>query len=260
MSTLTDALERQPDNCGEAATRSSHVRDRFPAGSWYQRAKPGADFLIALALLVFAAPLTFLSALLVKLTSKGPAFYSQTRVGLHGKCYRIYKIRTMHHNCERESGPRWSTVGDPRITRVGRFLRQTHLDELPQLWNVLRGEMSLVGPRPERPEFVGALEQAIPGYRQRLAVCPGVTGLAQVQLPADMDLESVRRKIAYDLCYIERVSFWLDLRIIVCTALKVAGVPFPVLRTLFWLPQGEVEADAPPTQGAERLVLGVQPS
>src|SRR5438034_1075742 len=132
--------------------------------SWYVRAKGTADFALALVLLLLTAPLVFVAVLFVKLTSRGPAFYSQTRVGRNGLLYAIYKIRTMAHNCESRTGPRWSVPGDPRITRVGRFLRKTHLDELPQLWNVLRGEMSLVGPRPERPEFVMQLEQIIPRY------------------------------------------------------------------------------------------------
>src|SRR5207253_4196733 len=142
-----------------------------------------------------------------------PVFYSQIRLGRGGKPFAIYKIRTMTHNCEKVSGAQWSTPGDARITPVGRFLRKTHLDELPQLWNVLRADMSLVGPRPERPEFVPKLEHALPRYRDRLAVRPGVSGLAQVQLPPDTDLASVRRKLAHDLFYVERMSFWLDLRI-----------------------------------------------
>jgi hypothetical protein len=134
------------------------------------------------------------------------------------------------------------------VTRLGRILRRTHLDELPQLWNILRGEMSLVGPRPERPEFVPALERAIPRYRERLAVRPGVTGLAQVQLPADTDLESVKRKLQYDLCYVERCGLWLDLRIFLATALKMAGVSFAALARIFFLPCPV--AAAQPSQGA----------
>ncbi len=203
---------------------------------WYVVCKSTAEFLVALMLLILPAPLVVLTAALVKLTSRGPAFYSQLRLGKHGRPFLIFKLRTMYQNAERHSGACWSVKGDPRVTPLGRFLRKTHLDELPQLWNVLRGDMSLVGPRPERPEFVPMLERALPGYRDRLLVKPGVTGLAQVRLEADTDLESVRRKLRYDLHYIRRVGPWLDLRLIVCTAFHMMGVPYPVLGRLFALP------------------------
>jgi lipopolysaccharide/colanic/teichoic acid biosynthesis glycosyltransferase len=183
------------------------------------------DFLMALLLFVVSLPVVLVTSALVKLTSPGPAIYRQLRVGRHGRAFVIYKIRTMAHDCERLTGPTWSSAGDPRVTALGRLLRRTHLDELPQLWNVLRGEMSLVGPRPERPEIAAQLERAIPLYRARERVRPGVTGLAQVQLPPDTDLASVRRKLACDLYYIRDVSLWLDLRIVLSTALTVAGVP-----------------------------------
>src|SRR5260370_5820150 len=115
----------------------------------------------------------------------------------------------MFHNCERNSGACWATAGDPRITPVGRCLRRLHLDELPQLWNVVRGDMSLVGPRPERPEFIPHLEKHIARYQERMSVRPGLTGLAQIQLPADTDLDRVRRKLAYDLYYIGHERCWL---------------------------------------------------
>jgi lipopolysaccharide/colanic/teichoic acid biosynthesis glycosyltransferase len=197
------------------------------------------DFVVAVVLLVLSLPFIALAALLVKLTSRGPVLYSQTRLGLHGREFKIHKIRTMIHNCEHQSGPRWSTPGDPRITRVGRFLRATHIDELPQLWNVLRGEMSLVGPRPERPEFAYSLEALIPLYGERLIVRPGVTGLAQVQLPPDSDLEGVRRKLAYDLHYIQRLSFWLDVKIVLATVLKVFGARFITLRKILGFPNSD---------------------
>src|SRR5437867_2933027 len=212
---------------------------RSQDGNGYARLKAVMDIVLALALMALAAPLVIIAALMVKLTSRGPAFYSQTRLGLRGRPYTLYKIRTMRHNCEHLTGPCWSVLGDPRITRVGRFLRRTHLDELPQLWNVLRGEMSLVGPRPERPEFVAGLEVVVPYYRARLAVRPGMTGLAQVQLPADTDLASVRRKLAYDLYYVRQLSLWLDVRVLASTVLYVWGVPFPALCRLFWLPGRE---------------------
>jgi lipopolysaccharide/colanic/teichoic acid biosynthesis glycosyltransferase len=207
-----------------------------PENEWYPPCKAIVEFVIAFCLLVLTAPLMLAAAALTKLTSRGPIIYSQVRLGRHGVPYTIYKIRSMIHQCEKLSGPQWCKVGDPRITSIGRFLRATHLDELPQLWNVLRGEMSLVGPRPERPEFIPHLERAIPRYRERLRVRPGVTGLAQVQLAADTDVRSVRRKLTYDLYYVSHMSLWLDTRIILCTVLKVFGVPFPVLRKLFRMP------------------------
>jgi lipopolysaccharide/colanic/teichoic acid biosynthesis glycosyltransferase len=208
------------------------------------------DFTIAAALLVLTSPLVVLAALLVKLTSPGPIIYSQTRLGRGGRPYRIFKIRTMIHNCEKNSGARWSAPGDARITPIGRVLRRTHIDELPQLWNVLRGEMSLVGPRPERPEFAVHLDQVIFYYRKRLVVRPGVTGLAQVQLPGDTDLESVRRKLAYDLFYIQHLNPLLDLRILACTAFKILGASFDGMRKWFSLPVAEA------TEAAyERLIL-----
>jgi lipopolysaccharide/colanic/teichoic acid biosynthesis glycosyltransferase len=200
--------------------------------------KTVCDVTAALALLIVTSPVILLAALLVKLTSAGPAFYSQTRVGRRGRLFSIYKLRTMIDNCESLTGPRWSIPGDPRVTWIGRILRFTHIDELPQLVNVLRGEMSLIGPRPERPEFIPELDDAIPGYRARLLLRPGVTGLAQVNLPADVDLTSVRRKLAYDLYYIQHLSPWLDFRILVCTVLYSVGVPFRISRRLLRLPNG----------------------
>jgi lipopolysaccharide/colanic/teichoic acid biosynthesis glycosyltransferase len=188
--------------------------------------------LLALALLTLTAPVIALAALLVKLTSRGPVLYTQTRLGLNARHFTIYKLRSMTHECEKISGPKWCTESDPRVTRVGRFLRRCHIDELPQLWNILRGDMSLIGPRPERPEFLPQLEAALPGYRDRLLVRPGVSGLSQVQLPPDTDLASVRQKLCVDLYYVRHLGPWLDLRILGCTALKVFGVPYRFL-TLF---------------------------
>jgi lipopolysaccharide/colanic/teichoic acid biosynthesis glycosyltransferase len=200
--------------------------------------------LLAVVLFLVALPLIVLSALLVRLTSPGPAFYTQTRVGRHGRLFTIYKIRTMVDDCESLTGPRWSMPGDPRITWIGHILRRTHLDELPQLLNVLRGEMGLIGPRPERPEFVAELELALPHYNHRHTVLPGVTGLAQVQLPPDTELESVRRKLAHDLYYIEHLSPWLDLRILCCTVLYACGVPCRATRCLLRIPKGGVTGRA----------------
>jgi lipopolysaccharide/colanic/teichoic acid biosynthesis glycosyltransferase len=230
----------------------------------YLGRKRAIDLAVALLLLMPVAPVVLLAALLVKLTSRGPAFYSQMRLGRNGRPYRIYKIRTMYHNCESLTGPRWATPDDPRITPVGRFLRDTHLDEFPQLWNVLVGDMSLVGPRPERPEFVPVLEKAIPGYCERLRVRPGIAGLAQTHLPADTDLESVRRKLLYDLYYVRHAGLWLDLRIMLCTGGRLLGIPFAVSARLLGLPGGDtVEGDprppqAPPPAPAVKTVPATQ--
>ena len=207
--------------------------------TYYRLLKGCLDFVVAAVLLVLTAPLILALGVLVKLTSPGPVFYSQVRLGRGGRPFRIYKLRTMRHDCERESGPRWATRNDPRVTPLGRFLRLSHLDELPQLWNILRGDMSLVGPRPERPEFVRNLERHIPLYAERLRVRPGVTGLAQVHLPPDTDLDSVRRKMAYDYFYTRQTSIWLDVRLILVTALQVLGVPFWVSRRLLFVPNAE---------------------
>jgi lipopolysaccharide/colanic/teichoic acid biosynthesis glycosyltransferase len=219
-------------------------RDNRLAGTGpYALAKRGLDLTLGLALLVLTAPLTLLAMLLVKLTSRGPALYTQVRVGLGGRPFTIFKVRTMAHQCEFRSGARWSLPGDTRVTAVGRFLRRTHLDELPQLWNVLRGDMSLIGPRPERPEFVPQLEMAVPCYADRLRVRPGLTGLAQVQLPPDSDLDSVCRKVACDLYYILHPGLLLDLRILAGTALHLVGVPWQLVRRLALLPRrGVIDA------------------
>jgi lipopolysaccharide/colanic/teichoic acid biosynthesis glycosyltransferase len=226
---------------GQALCQQLDRRRRGPGARWgiYLAAKRGFDLLLALVLFILTAPLLLLAMVLVKLTSRGPALYCQTRVGRNGLPFTIYKIRTMVHQCESLTGARWCVPGDNRVTPLGRLLRLTHLDELPQLWNVLWGHMSLVGPRPERPEFVPQLEQAIANYRERLQVRPGVTGLAQLQLPPDTDLESVRRKLAYDVYYVQRVGFLLDLRLLLGTGLKVVGVPFAALRRLLFLPRQE---------------------
>jgi lipopolysaccharide/colanic/teichoic acid biosynthesis glycosyltransferase len=211
-----------------------------PIHGWYLPCKNAVDFVVALFLGAAALPLIAAAALIVKMTSRGPAFYTQIRVGRGGRLFTIYKIRSMIHNCESLTGPRWSMPGDPRVTWIGWFLRATHLDELPQLLNVLRGEMSLIGPRPERPEFFPELERELPSYGQRLTVRPGVTGLAQVQLPPDTDLGSVRRKLAHDLYYVQNVSPLMDLRLLICTAFYAIGVPFSLLSRLLGVPRSGV--------------------
>lgn len=217
----------QTDSASQISARMSPPSEAQPVlpPFWYVLIKTGLDVVLAAVLLALLAPIMLLAMALVKLTSPGPALYSQVRLGRRGQPFSIYKIRSMYHDCERHTGPLWATANDRRITPVGRILRATHIDELPQLINVLRGDMSLIGPRPERPEFVTQLELALPDYRDRLVVRPGITGLAQVQLPPDTDLDSVSRKLTCDLYYIESMNPFLDLQILLATATKVFGIP-----------------------------------
>lgn len=175
------------------------------------------DFVVAGTGLLLSAPICILTTLLVKLDSKGPVFYRQTRSGIDGNHYMVLKFRTMREDAEAQSGAVWSTSNDTRITRIGKLLRKWRIDEIPQLINVLRGEMSLVGPRPERPEFVDTLSSAIPFYRERLLVPPGVTGWAQVKYPYASSIDGARRKLQFDLYYIKHMSFSLDCMILLRT-------------------------------------------
>ena len=203
----------------------------------YTKAKRVVDVVLCGFMMIPALPMMFLAGLLVRLTSRGPAIYSQIRVGQGGREFVIYKLRTMRNDCERLTGARWADCGrDPRVTPIGNFLRKSHLDELPQLFNVLRGDMTLVGPRPERPEFVVQLEQVIPRYRERLQMRPGVTGLAQILLQPDVDIQSVRTKLMYDLCYMRSAGHLMDIKIITCTALKITGMPRKVSRMIMRVP------------------------
>lgn len=190
----------------------------------YQQAKPRFDRVVAFCLLILFAPVIGVCALLVKLTSRGPAFYSQERVGENGRVFRIIKLRTMRMDAETETGPVWSSGDhDTRVTAVGRFLRASHLDEVPQLINVLRGEMSMVGPRPERPHFVSKLSETVPGYQERLKVKPGITGLAQVRAGYDHTLRDVRKKVKLDTMYMQKMCWWVDFVIIARTMRKFVG-------------------------------------
>jgi lipopolysaccharide/colanic/teichoic acid biosynthesis glycosyltransferase len=190
-------------------------------GGGYVLVKFVVEWLVALVLFVGTGPLVLALAVLVKLRSPGPAFYAQTRLGRGGRKYRIIKLRTMRHGAEAGTGPVWAARDDCRITPLGGFLRATHLDELPQLWNVLRGQMALIGPRPERPEIAVRIARRVPHFAQRLAVRPGVTGLAQMLLPADdpndAALLGLRRKLAHDLYYVQELSPLLDLKVAICT-------------------------------------------
>jgi exopolysaccharide biosynthesis polyprenyl glycosylphosphotransferase len=184
-----------------------------PMPLFYDVFKRGLDVAVSLFLLIATAPLTLLAAAGTRATSHGPAFYRQQRVGLHGKVFTIAKIRSMIDGAESD-GAQWATRNDPRVTSLGKFLRATRIDELPQLWNVLRGDMSLVGPRPERPEFIDKLDKEIPFYRARLAVRPGVTGWAQIKHRYANSVEDTKTKLEYDLFYIKHRWFWLDLLIL----------------------------------------------
>lgn len=195
------------------------------------------NFLLALLALMLLSPLLLLLAAAVKLTSRGPVFYTQTRIGLDrrwnrkeveadtrrraydlgGRVFTIYKFRTMCVNAEHLSGAVWAAKEDPRVTPVGRLLRQYRLDELPQLYNVLRGDMNIVGPRPERPSIFSQLRQNIPHYEYRQRVKPGITGLAQVNQQYDQCLDDVRNKLEFDLQYLRRQSLWEDIRIMLKT-------------------------------------------
>ena len=180
---------------------------------------------VALLGLTLGLPVLILIGAAIALESRGSILYTQERVGRNGRTFRMLKFRSMITDAERECGPVWSNQADPRVTRVGSVLRRTHLDELPQLLNVLRGEMSVVGPRPERPVMVERLNKLVPGYPERWAVLPGITGLAQVRHGYDHSTKTVKQKLRYDRCYIKRHgSLSLDLKIMAATvALMLTG-------------------------------------
>jgi lipopolysaccharide/colanic/teichoic acid biosynthesis glycosyltransferase len=244
--TLMPSVRKSGPNPRSAEASAAAIRVLRPA-----RREPaellrhGVNLVLAAAALVVVAPVMLVVALLVKLTSRGPILYTQTRVGIDrrrarfgenhrraldmgGKPFTIYKFRTMYANAEARSGPVWATKDDPRITPLGRFLRQYRLDELPQLINVLKGEMNIVGPRPERPAIFSELRQNISEYALRQQAKPGITGLAQINQHYDECLDDVRRKVAYDLEYIQRQSLVEDLKIMLKT------IPVVLLRRGGW--------------------------
>jgi exopolysaccharide biosynthesis polyprenyl glycosylphosphotransferase len=183
---------------------------------FYLRFKRLMDIGLVLVVGTVSAPLLLLAMLAIKLEDGGPIFYGQTRTGLRGHSYRIWKLRSMRQDAER-TGAVWASRGDPRVTWVGRLVRRTRIDELPQLWNVLVGEMSFIGPRPERPEFVDQLVTELPLFPMRHWVKPGITGWAQVNYPYGASIEDARQKLAYDLYYIKHASLLLDLHIVLRT-------------------------------------------
>lgn len=181
--------------------------------SYYSYIKRFIDILVTILCMPIALILIFIFAIIIKLDSRGSAFFAQERVGHNGKYFKVVKLRSMTVDAEK-NGAKWAVVNDPRVTKVGRFIRKTRIDELPQLFNVLKGDMSLVGPRPERPMFTAEFDQTIPGFSKRLAVKPGLTGWAQVNGGYDI---TPKEKLSYDLYYIQNKGFKLDFKILLKT-------------------------------------------
>jgi lipopolysaccharide/colanic/teichoic acid biosynthesis glycosyltransferase len=190
------------------------------ARRYFDVAKEVADVVLGFIALVLCLPVLGLCAFIVKLSSPGPLLYKQQRVGVRGKVFTMYKLRTMHISAESVSGAVWAAKGDPRVIPACRWMRHSHVDELPQLINVIQGAMSLVGPRPERPEILRELEKTYPDVRKRLAVRPGITGLAQVRNGYDTTVEAFRKKLEADLEYIEQRNWSMEFRIIAATVGK----------------------------------------
>lgn len=200
----------------------------FKGGSLLERgAKRAMDIIISLLVLAVTLPLTLTSIILIKITSRGPVFYRQERVGLNGKTFGVLKLRSMTVDAEQSGVPEFAKEKDPRVTAVGGFLRRTRIDEIPQTLNVLLGDMSFVGPRPERPYFVDQLKEKVPFYAERHCLKPGITGWAQIRYPYGASFEDSRRKLEYDLYYIKNYSLFLDLLIILQT-LRVVLFPHGV--------------------------------
>jgi sugar transferase (PEP-CTERM system associated) len=197
--------------------------DGFRSGPFEEFLKRAFDIAVSLGLLLVTLPLLLVTACLIKLESSGPIFYHQARVGLHGRQFTIMKFRSMQTDAETDGRPRWAAERDPRITRVGAIIRKLRIDELAQIFNVLRGDMSLVGPRPERPFFVAELARAIPYYSERHWARPGITGWAQVNYPYGASTEDAWVKLTYDLYYVKNRSIFLDFMILLQTA-----------RVIFW--------------------------
>lgn len=221
---LIDEKKVVPSVSNATATSDPNVECESLGSSFYLNCTAWLNQIVATILFIPMSIPIAIVAIMTKLSSPGPVIYRQTRVGRRGKVFTLYKIRTMVANAESKSGPVWTSKNDTRITRVGWFLRKSHLDELPQLINVVKGDMVLIGPRPERPEFTHYLAQAVPGYINRLAAKPGITGPAQILLPPDSDLEGVRLKLAADLKYIRTAGVWMDVRVMTCTFLRFFSI------------------------------------
>jgi len=184
---------------------------------YVKRLKRILDILIAIFGILIISPLWILIALVIKINSKGPVFYKQERCGKNGQNFNIYKFRSMVVDAEEGTGPVWANIQDDRITKSGAFLRRFHLDETPQLINIIKGEMSFIGPRPERPYFIEKLQSEYPFYQRRLKIRPGISGWAQIKQPFDTSIKDVRQKLKYDFYYIENISLRLDLKILINT-------------------------------------------
>ncbi len=223
VSDLVDFWERSfacipPDHVDEAWLTRLDLRLRHPV---FHRAKRCLDVIVAMVGLMVASPILFLAGLVIVLESGFPILYVQRRTGFLGRDFTLIKLRTMRTDAEKQ-GAKWASEGDVRVTRVGKFLRRSRIDELPQFWNVLRGEMSIVGPRPERPEFVEQLSKDIPLWPCRHLVKPGLSGWAQIRFRYTADARAAREKLAYDLYYLKNASLLLDLQIILSTLRSVA--------------------------------------
>jgi sugar transferase (PEP-CTERM system associated) len=219
VSDFATFLERETGRVDLGSVNPSWLifSDGFASGRMLSSAvKRAFDIVASLLLLILTLPLVVLAAVAVKLESRGPAFYRQRRVGLYNQGFDILKLRSMRVDAE-ANGAQWAAERDPRVTRVGRFIRKVRIDELPQCWTVLKGEMSFVGPRPERPQFVGELEQQLPFYAERHMVKPGITGWAQINYPYGASVEDARHKLEYDLYYAKNYSPFLDLLILLQT-------------------------------------------
>ena len=189
---------------------------------WQEIAKRIFDIVFSILVLVIGLPIWLLVALIIKLESKGPVFYKQIRTGKNGKEFKMIKFRSMVADAEKRTGPQWTKVNDPRVTKFGRILRSSHLDEIPQFLNVLKGDMSIVGPRPERPIFVEKFSKLVPAYKRRLVVRPGITGWWQVKYTTYVEsIEEIENRLKDDFFYIENMSFKLDLEIIIRTIFLV---------------------------------------
>lgn len=188
---------------------------------WYLVAKRSMDIFVGAVGLILLSPLLLIVAALIKIDSRGPMFFRQERVGKDGELFEIYKFRTMVADAEKRTGPVWAAERDPRVTFIGRFLRKSKIDEIPQLINLIKGEMTMVGPRPERPFFVDQFARVIPGYTRRLEVTPGLTGPAQLRNGYDRYAIDVIRKLRFDITYMKKMSLPMDLRLLAETFVAV---------------------------------------